>query len=138
MKTSNVFIQLSLLFFVGSLLMSTQMKATQEPWPVPANFVKMANPTDAGDDENLEIGKQLYIKHCKSCHGKDGLGDGPKAAELETPSGDFSMDEFQKQSDGSLFYKITKGRDDMPAFDKKVPSDEDRWLIVNYLRTMAE
>jgi len=28
--------------------------------------------------------------------------DGPKADELETPSGDFSIEVFQEQSDGSL------------------------------------
>jgi len=26
----------------------------------------------------------------------------------------------------------------MPEFTKKLPSDEDRWLIVNYMRTLAE
>jgi len=24
----------------------------------------------------------------------------------------------------------------MPAFEKKIPDAEDRWLIVNYLRTL--
>ena len=32
----------------------------------------------------------LYSTHCKSCHGKEGLGDGTKAAQLKTKSGDFS------------------------------------------------
>jgi len=37
-----------------------------------------------------------------------------------------------------LFYKITTGRDDMPAFDKKIPDAEDRWLIINYVRTLKQ
>jgi mono/diheme cytochrome c family protein len=52
--------------------------------------------------------------------------------------GDFSSEAFQKQSDGALFYKTTIGRDDMPEFAKKIPDDEDRWLVVNYMRALAE
>ncbi|MEQ8302428.1 MAG: cytochrome c [Cyclobacteriaceae bacterium] len=106
----------------------------QDPWAVPAKYKKMENPTK-GDKENISIGKVLFDKHCKSCHGKAGLGDGPKAKELDTPSGDFSLATFQSQSDGELFYKTTFGRDDMPAYEKKISSDEDRWILVHYLRT---
>ena len=107
-------------------------------WVVPEEYQTMTNPTDAEDEENMEIGEELYMKHCKSCHGKEGLGDGPKAEEQEGELGDFSLEEFQAQSDGALFYKETVGRDDMPAFDKKMPDEEDRWLIVNYMRTFGE
>ncbi len=106
----------------------------QDPWEVPAKYKKMENPTKA-DKENISVAKTLYDKHCKSCHGKAGLGDGPKSKELDTPSGDFSKAKFQSQTDGELFYKTTFGRDDMPAYDKKIASDEDRWILVHYLRT---
>jgi mono/diheme cytochrome c family protein len=109
-----------------------------DEWVVPEKYKTMKNPTDAGDDENLEIGEELYMKHCKSCHGKEGLGDGTKANEQEGNLGDFSSEEFQAQSDGALFFKTSFGRDDMPAYNKKVPDAEDRWLIVNYMRTLAE
>jgi len=109
----------------------------QEEWEVPAKYKSMENPA-AGDDEAMEIGAELYAKHCKSCHGKTGLGDGPKSAELDTDCGDFSMEEFQQQTDGVLFYKTSFGRDDMPAFNKKISSDEDRWMIVTYLRSFEE
>ena len=109
----------------------------QDNWEVPAKYKKMENPV-TWDKEGELIAKQLYSKHCKSCHGKDGLGDGPKAKELDTPSGDFSIAAFQDQSDGELFYKTTFGRDDMPAYDKKISSDEDRWLIVHYMRTLKK
>lgn len=112
----------------------TNIQLDQEKWEVPGKYKKMENPV-AGDSEAGTIGKQLYSKHCKSCHGKTGKGDGPKAAELDTPSGDFTADAFQNQSDGELFYKTTFGRDDMPAYDKKMADDEDRWMIVSYMRT---
>lgn len=57
---------------------------------------------------------------------------------LKGKVGDFSSAEFQNQTDGALFYKVTTGRDDMPAFDKKIPDAEDRWLIINYVRTLKQ
>jgi len=108
----------------------------QEEWKVPAKYESMKNPIAAKTDAN--IGKSLYTKHCKSCHGAEGYGDGPKANEMNGDLGDFSSEEFQEQSDGALYYKTTIGRDDMPEFTKKLPDDEDRWLIVNYMRTLAE
>lgn len=107
-------------------------------WEVPESAQKVKNPTDADDKENLAIGKSLYSKYCQSCHGKEGFGDGSKAKEMKGDLGDFSAEEFQEQTDGTLFYKMTNGRDDMPNFEKKIVDEEDRWLIVNYLRTLKE
>jgi len=108
----------------------------QDEWVVPEKYVNMTNPTDPDVDKS--IGKSLYSKHCKSCHGKEGYGDGNKADEVEGDLGDFSTEEYQAQTDGELFYKTTFGRDDMPEYTKKMPDDEDRWLIVNYMRTLLE
>ncbi len=119
---------------IGTMILYSFVADTQDPWPVPAKYEKMKNPVNA-DSESLAIGKSLYNKHCKSCHGKEGLGDGPKAAQLDTPSGDFTADEFISQSDGALFYKTLEGRDDMPSFKKKIPDAEDVWSVVNYIRT---
>ena len=106
-----------------------------KPWPVPEASKKMKNPVK-NDSEAISIGKSLYAKHCKSCHGKAGEGDGTKAAELETFPGDFTSKEFKAQTDGELFYKTNEGRDDMPSFKKKIPNAEDVWSLVHYLRSL--
>lgn len=108
----------------------------QEKWVVPEKYVNMKNPTDPKAD--LNVGKSLYDKHCKSCHGKEGLGDGTKADEVDGDLGDFSSSEFQSQSDGALFYKSYFGRDDMPNYEKKIPEQEDMWLVVHYMRTLKQ
>ena len=112
-------------------------KLVQEEWKVPAKYQNMENPTEASKD-NLADGKALYVKHCRSCHGKEGYGDGQKADEVEGDLGDFSSEEFQAQTDGALFYKSYIGRDDMPNYEKKIPDEDDIWYIVSYLRTLAE
>ena len=120
------------------VLLSFTVLVQTKIWEVPAKYKSMKNPTDAKDKDNMTEGKALYAKQCSSCHGKKGLGDGSKAPELKGDLGDFSASSSQKQTDGEMFYKITEGRDDMPSFKKKIPNDEDRWLVVNYVRTLKK
>ncbi len=105
------------------------------PWEVPVKFKHMENPYE-GDNDPDRVGYSLYRTHCKSCHGKTGLGDGTKAAELETEMRDLTSDEVQSQSDGELYYKGIVGRDEMANFEKKIPDEEDRWQLINYLRSL--
>ncbi len=118
------------------IIEKTKTSIATSNWVVPTKYLSMKNPTDPKVD--LSIGKSLYRKHCKSCHGNEGFGDGTKAADLKGDLGDFSSIEFQSQTDGELFFKTTFGRDDMPRYSKKIPNDEDRWLVVNYIRALAE
>lgn len=106
-----------------------------KPWVVPEKYEKMAN-TVKSDAESIKDAKALWVKHCQSCHGKTGMGDGTKAAQLETEMTDFTTDEVQKQSDGALFYKIQEGRDEMPTFKKKIPDEDEIWSLVNYIRSL--
>jgi len=108
-----------------------------KPWPVPANSAKMANPVKA-DKESLADGKSSWSMNCSSCHGKTGLGDGSKSAQLKTQPQDMTKGDVQSQSDGSLFYKISEGRGDMPSFKKKMPDPDDIWSLVNYIRTLKK
>ena len=135
----KLFLGISAILITGFVLLSmTTIKFDQqEPWVVPAKYKKMENPyAKAIDDE--KTGKILYAKHCKSCHGSKGKGDGKKSASLDTPVGDFSSPSFKKQTDGSLYYKTFFGRDEMPSFKKKITDEEEKWLIVNYMRTLAK
>jgi len=134
MKTNRYFLIIGLAVFA---LYAFNSAPQSEDWVVPAKYKSMANPVDA-DDESLEVGEELYMQHCKSCHGKEGLGDGPKAADQKGELGDFSDEDFQAQTDGDIFYKSKEGRDDMPGYAKKIPDDEDIWHVVNFVRSLGE
>ncbi|AFD07279.1 c-type cytochrome [Solitalea canadensis] len=121
---------------VGGLLLSFTYYQTK-PWVVPEKNAKMANPVKA-DAASLKTGKEMWTKHCASCHGKTGLGDGTKAASLKTAMEDLTTAAVQKQSDGALYYKVSEGREEMPSFKKKIPDSEDLWSIVNYMRTFKK
>ncbi len=137
MKMKKNLLILAVIMGLSSISFSVLDDQPKKPWVVPDKFIKMKNPVTA-DAESIKTGKSLYAMHCKSCHGSKGLGDGTKAAKLKTEPGNFSTADFQSQSDGALFYKTTEGRDDMPSFDKKIHDDDDRWSIVNYIRTLKK
>lgn len=133
-KRLNSILTLSVLAVITLFLVAFTMN--QKDWVVPEKYKKMENKF-AGEDVD-GIGEELYAKHCESCHGREGYGDGKKAGELETTMRDLSLEEVQGQTDGELYYKSIIGRDEMPNFEKKIGFEEDRWMVVNYLRTLAE
>ena len=108
-----------------------------KPWVVPDKAAKTINAVKTSA-ASVSEGKALWAQHCSSCHGKTGSGDGSKAAQLKTTPPDFSKASFQSQSDGSLFYKVSEGRDDMPNFKKKLPEADDIWNLVNFMRTLKK
>jgi mono/diheme cytochrome c family protein len=124
--------------FIGivGMMMSVSLVAQPKPWVVPADFKTMKNPVAMGD-ASTKAGQILYNKNCASCHGKTGLGDGVKARSLKDFPGDFSKADYQKQSDGDLFYKTKFGRAEMPKYEGKL-TDDDIWNIVNYSRSFKK
>lgn len=122
-------------FLFAFIIPQDQKKATA--WEIPSKYKKMKNEY-AEDKSLMKVGKMMWSKHCKSCHGSKGLGNGPKSKQLDTFSGDFSTEAFQAGSDGELYYKSFVGRDEMPNFEKKITDDEDRWAIINYIRTLKK
>ena len=123
-----------LLLSIGILAFTFPLKV-QDDWVVPDKYKTMKNPF-AGKADPDGTGKNLFKTHCASCHGKEGHGDGTKAAQLEEGLRDFTTKDVQSQTDGPLYFKAIIGRKEMPNFEKKITSEEDRWMLINYLRTL--
>lgn len=135
MKTKGMITILITGFIVASFTININPTDQKKPWLVPA-LAKAKKNTIASNAESIQAGKSLWNTHCKSCHGSKGLGDGNKAAQLKTDPGNLSKPDFQIQTDGEIFYRISEGRDDMPSFKKKLPDEDDRWSLVNFIRTL--
>jgi mono/diheme cytochrome c family protein len=137
MKTNQIKLIFCSAVLLAAFSISSVMQAqTAGGWNIPAKFKTTKNPV-AVTKESVADGKELYAKHCKSCHGPKGLGDGPKAATLDVGCSDFSTKKFQAMTDGEIFFQISEGKGKMPAFKKTIAEDNGRWAIVNYIRTMA-
>ncbi len=104
----------------------------QGEWKAPAADAAKKNPVKGVSDK----AKADVQTNCTPCHGPSGKGDGPAAAALNPKPADWTSDRVQKETDGTLFWKITNGRGAMPPW-KSLPEDE-RWNIVNYLRTFKK
>jgi mono/diheme cytochrome c family protein len=135
MKTIKSILLIAVLAISVSLLALAQPEKGK-PWDIPAKFKDMKSAVKTSPS-SVQAGDALYKKNCAACHGKTGLGDGTKAKTLDTSPGDFTSANFQSQTDGTLFYQIKTGREDMPKYDKKI-EDSDIWNIVNYLRTLKK
>lgn len=105
-------------------------------WVAPDSVNSMINPIEI-DEEIMEESQMLYKKHCRSCHGRLGDGKGTGAADISTVPTDFNNPEFLKQSDGSMFWKISEGKDDMAGYSEKL-SEEEIWLTVIYIKTFSQ
>lgn len=132
-------ISLATFFTVAFLFLASQGVMAQKkggPWTVPAKYKAMKSTVKAGDAASVALGKELFTKHCKSCHGSKGLGDGPKAATLKTEVPSFANAAFKAQADGEIYYQSIIGRDDMPNFEKKITDEGDRWAVISYIRSL--
>ena len=105
---------------------------------VPEEAAAVPNPISA-TDESTATGAALFATNCATCHGVEGRGDGPAAVSLETKPADLNAGHVQGLSDGALFYIITHGKPDtpMPPWEG-VLEEDDRWNVVNFLRTMGD
>lgn len=119
MKTRIFLIALVAVFFTAFVAMPE--------WTVPASASAKKNPVVG---KGLDVGAKLFAKNCASCHLADGTG-----MDAITKV-DFTSKEFQAQTDGSMFYKVTEGKakTTMASYgDAFAP--KDIWYIVNYMRT---
>lgn len=133
-KTRKNLISATLVAATAVLLVTMMSMQDKKPWDVPDKYKKMENPVKA-DDASLKMGAMLYKKHCASCHGRTGMGDGVKARSLDTHPGDMTEDYFKKFTDGEVFFMTEKGRDEMPSYEGKL-ADEDIWNLVNYMKSL--
>lgn len=110
----------------------------QRPAP-PAPYAGMTNPLPA--DTAAEAGKQLYAANCASCHGPQGMGDGPAATSLNPQPRPLAV-EMKALKDDYLYWRIAEGgafapfASAMPSW-KSILSEEEIWQVIAFMRTLA-
>ncbi|MGC3973420.1 MAG: c-type cytochrome [Nitrospira sp.] len=92
--------------------------------------------------EVIERGKALYSGKgtCLNCHGPEGGGNGPVAAQLNPSPRNFQHHGFWRhRSEGEIFWVIKHGSPgtSMIGFAGQL-TDEDIWALVQYERTFAK
>ncbi len=130
-----LFIALSLIF-LGAESNNTVTKSQSGDWEAPAEADKLKNPLKDLTKAS-ELGEELFNVQCAICHGESGTGDGIAGVGLTPRPADLTSEKVQKQSDGAIFWKITTGRPPMASYEA-IYSDEQRWQLVAYIRTLPK
>jgi len=123
------------LLMICFLIVSFSSSA-QKKWVAPASVDKIVNPLK-NDTEAAASGKKLFNTLCYVCHGSKGKGDGMAGTGLTPKPTDLTSTEFQSQTDGAIFWKITVGRSPMASYRTTIP-EKKRWEIINYIRTLKK
>ena len=115
---------------------ATSAAAQQDnPWIAPADARVVKNSVKVTPDGLKEAG-ELFQQICSSCHGPKGAGDGALAKALTPKPANFTdVRRMSKETDVTLFWKLTNGRGPMPSW-QQIP-EKQRWELVNYIRTLA-
>jgi mono/diheme cytochrome c family protein len=91
--------------------------------PLPSNAAAVSRGTEA------------YFNFCVQCHGPRADGNGTVGQSFAPLPASLADPQVLGQSDGELFYKISLGFGRHPALATTV-SEQDRWAIINYLRSL--
>lgn len=106
-------------------------------------------------------GQRLYLKHCQTCHGTSGAGDGPLAADFSVPPANLRL--LSAQNDGVFpeadviskihGYPVRNHQALMPEFDTLTAGPRTVWTgpdgtqlsvpadllaVVDYLKTLQD
>jgi mono/diheme cytochrome c family protein len=125
-----------------SISSGAQPDFSKNTWELPADADKTKNPTTA-TPESIAKGKELYMEptkgNCVFCHGETGAGNEANLPKLRRKPADLTNKEHMAEmTDGEIFWKITKGiMGIMPAGERRM-NEEERWHVVNYVRTLGK
>ena len=121
---------------------AAQPDVSKNTWELPADADKTKNTVEA-TEESVAKGKELYLAkmkgNCVFCHGETGAGNQENLPKLRRTPADLSNKErMAGMSDGELYWKISRGINGiMPAGEKRM-TEEERWNVVNFVRTLAK
>lgn len=135
LRSKQKTISLCLVILTAALWLANPMNKAQEARRNP-EAQKLKNP-EPQNDETIEAGKKLYQRHCASCHGPQGRGDGSQALAGGTPS-DLTDETWDYgSSDGEIFVAIRDGVSaDMLAYKDKL-SEKQIWQLVTFIRSIG-
>jgi mono/diheme cytochrome c family protein len=102
----------------------------------PVDFKLVKAPTEPF----IAKGKELFDANCKSCHGENGMGDGPAGIALaKKPRNFHSMEGWTNgRSIDQMFKTLQEGitKNGMAAYEY-IPAP-DRFAIISFIRTFAQ
>jgi mono/diheme cytochrome c family protein len=88
------------------------------------------------NSSDLEIGRDIFYKHCKACHGDKGNGKTFAANVLNPPPKNFTTEKSKKElTEERMIHSVTKGRKGtaMMPWESNLTQTEIQ-AVVHYIR----
>ena len=133
--------------WVSFMEIQPSFKPMEHPLPVPADSIPIEgaaytlesgvppNPVQA-DEASIQRGTELYRINCVPCHGKAGMGDGVIGTFFKFKPANLTSFDVQQNNDGALFLVISEGvTGRMPPLNENF-NVQERWDLVNFIRTL--
>ena len=133
---------LALLILSASLIACGGEKKDSDEESEKVEAAADAPPAYKADVANIEKGKAIYLTTCAPCHGKEGKGDGPAAANLTPKPRDHSKGEYMSKLADEHIGKVIKqgggfaGFPNMPAQPQL--KTEDINALIAFVRTLSQ
>lgn len=128
--------------WLSLILAGCSLAADVTPPPDAQSFVA-AQPTPTGEALPLippdpRQGEAIYREKCAPCHGEQGMGDGPQAAQLPVPVPALADPQRAREANPVAWYRmVTEGNIEryMPGF--RSLSERQRWDVVAYVLSLS-
>jgi mono/diheme cytochrome c family protein len=133
--------QITLIVFLAAFLSACNMTLAEDITPppnyIPPTPLPTLGPLFPAQVPNVANGEAIYVEKCLPCHGETGMGDGPQGIQLGVTVTAFGLPEIAHGKSPAEWYEVvTRGRMDrfMPPFTSL--SDQERWDVVAYVKTL--
>lgn len=100
---------------------------------------KLRNPVQP-TPQSIAVGRDLYSRNCRACHGADAKGNGPMKPRNTQPSNLTDSDWDRGGTDGEVYAVLRDGagpNSPMRGYKSRM-TDQDLWHIVNYIRSLSQ
>lgn len=97
----------------------------------------LVSPLSPDDAAATARGAFVFSTFCVTCHGPQGLGDGPASKQGVPPPPSLLGEQALSMSDGRMYHIITFGQGNMAAYASQVERD-DRWRVIRYVRQLQQ
>jgi mono/diheme cytochrome c family protein len=87
------------------------------------------------DAAELQVGKEIYVDRCLTCHGCAGNGLGSYGGTLIVTPANFKQEPFRSMPDDQWYWHVSEGVPGtvMPAWKESMP-ELDRWRVIRYVQ----
>lgn len=131
MKSFNSF-KSNVILIASCTVFATAVFSWAHEWMAPKEAAKIQNPVAAGA-ESVARGKELFLDNCAYCHGDGARGMTAEEAGLKSNPPDL-VKRLSNHSDGDFFWKIQRGKREMPSFAEDL-TEEEIWHIINFIKS---